>query len=71
MKNIVTETAQVTCGLSKGPCRHEETWWWNEEVAETVRGKKKKYGNWEKKKNRQMHGRSTRRVNKTQRGLFP
>jgi len=20
------ETAQVTCGLSKGPCRHKETW---------------------------------------------
>jgi len=39
MKNIMMETAQVTCGLSKGP------WWWNEEVAEAVREKKKKYGN--------------------------
>ena len=28
------DTAQVTCGLSKGPCRHKETWWWNEEVVE-------------------------------------
>jgi len=36
------ETAQVTCGLSKGSCRHKETWWWNEEVAEAVREKKKK-----------------------------
>jgi len=26
MKNIMTDTAQVTCGLSKGPCRHKETW---------------------------------------------
>jgi len=33
-KNIMMDTAQVTCGLSKGPCRHKETWWWNEEVAE-------------------------------------
>ena len=32
MKNITMNTAQVTCGLSKGPCRHKETWWWNEEV---------------------------------------
>jgi len=30
------------------PCRHKETWWWNEEVAESVREKKKNYGNWDK-----------------------
>jgi len=45
MKNIMMETAQIICGLSKGPCRHKETWWWNEEVAEAVREKKIKYGN--------------------------
>jgi len=43
-------TAQATCRLSKDPCRHKETWWWNEEVAEAVREKKKKYGNWKKRK---------------------
>jgi len=53
------ETAQVTCRLSEGPCRHKETWWWNEEVVEAVSERKRKYGNW-KKKNRQRHGRSTR-----------
>jgi len=36
MKKIMMDTAQVTCRLSKGPCRHKETWW-NEEVAEAVR----------------------------------
>jgi len=38
--------------MSKGPCSHKETWWWNEEVAEAVREKKKsvEIG---KKKNRQ------------------
>jgi len=45
---IIRDTAQVTCGLSKG--MHKETWWWNEEVAEAVREKKKKYGNWKKVK---------------------
>jgi len=44
------DTAQVTCGLTKGPCRHKETLWWNEEVAEAVREKKKKYGNWRKER---------------------
>jgi len=57
MKNIMMETAQVTWGLSKGPCRHKETWWWNEEVAEAIREKKTKYKNWKKRKtNRGMEG---------------
>jgi len=43
MKNIMMDTAEVTNGLSKGPCRHKETWRWNEE-------KKKKNGNWKKEK---------------------
>ena len=43
--------------------------WWNEEVAEAIREKKKTYENW--KKNQQRCGRSTRRVDKMQRGLFP
>ena len=42
------ETAQDICGITKGPCRHKETWWWNEEVAEAVREKKIKYGKWKK-----------------------
>jgi len=50
MKNIMMETAQLTHGLSKGPCRHKETWWWNEEAADTVR-EKRKYENWKKIKN--------------------
>jgi len=44
----MTETAQDICGMSKGPCRHKETRWWNEEVAEAVREKKMQYGKWKK-----------------------
>ena len=29
--------------MTKGPSRHKETWWWNEEVAEAVREKQIKY----------------------------
>ena len=32
----------------KGPCRHKETWWWHEDVAEAVREKKIMYGKWKK-----------------------
>jgi len=42
------ETAQDICGMSKGPSRHKETRWWNEEVAEAVREKKMQYGKWKK-----------------------
>ena len=34
--------------MTKSPCRHKETWWWNEEVAEAVREKKIKYGKWKR-----------------------
>ena len=34
--------------MTKGPRRHKETWWWNEEVAEAVRDKKIKCGKWQK-----------------------
>jgi len=37
---IMMETAQAICGLSKDPCRHKETWWWNEEDAEAIKEKK-------------------------------
>ena len=48
MKDIMMETAQDIYGMTKGPCRHKETWWWNEEVAEAIRYKKIKYGKWKK-----------------------
>ena len=48
MKNVMMETAKDVCGMSKGPRRHKETWWWNEEVDEAVREKKIKYGNWKR-----------------------
>ena len=41
MKDIMIETAQDICGMTKGPRRHKETWWWNEEVVEAVRDKDK------------------------------
>jgi len=48
MKGIMMETAQDICAMTKGPRRHKETWWWNEEVAEAVRDKKIMYGKWKR-----------------------
>ena len=68
MKDIMVETAQDICGMTKGPRRHKEKWWWNEEVAEAVRDKKIKYGKW-KKKTRKRQGWSIRRGDKMRRDL--
>ena len=54
--------------MTKGPRRHEETWWWNEEVAEAVRDKKIKYGKW-KKENTEEARMDIRRADKMQREL--
>jgi len=48
MKNLMMETAKDVRGMLKGPCKHKETWWWNEEVDEAVREKKIKYENWKR-----------------------
>jgi len=68
MKGIMMESSQDICGMTKGPCRHKETWWWNEEVPEAVREKKIKYGKW-KKEIRKRQRWSIGRVEKMQRGL--
>ena len=45
---IYCHTHTRLTALCLGPCRHKETWRWNEEVAEAVREKKIKYGKWKK-----------------------
>jgi len=74
MKNIMMDTAQVTSGLSKGPCRHKGTCWWNEEVPEavrekTLRGKSMEIG--KKEKSTEALKEYKRTVNKMQTGLSP
>jgi len=67
-KNIMRETVETICIKSKGPCRHKETWWWNNEVAEAVKVNKALYRNWQK--SQKTHGRSKRRVVSVQRKLY-
>jgi len=56
--------------MSKGPCRHKETWWWNEEVAEAVREKNENYKNGRERTLKRREW-STGRVDEVQRELFP
>ena len=61
------ESAQDIRGMTKGPHRHKETWWWNE-VAEAVREKKIKYGK-RKKANTKDARMEYKKSRKMQRGL--
>jgi len=58
MKGLMMETAQDICGMTKGPHRHKEIWWWNEEVAEAVKKKKIKYGKCQKENTRKEYKKS-------------
>ena len=33
----------TVCGWTKGPMRHSETWWWNDEVAKAFEEKRRCY----------------------------
>mgnify|MGYP007071599789 CR=1 FL=1 len=40
------KAASEACGWTKGPPRHVQTWWWNEEVGKKVGEKKLKFKAW-------------------------
>ena len=50
MKECLLAVSKDVCGITKGPPRHRESWWWNEECAEVVKEKKRFYGVMQKSK---------------------
>ena len=42
-KNGALQTCDEVCGKKKGRKNHGDTWWWNEEVKETIKQKKVAY----------------------------
>ena len=44
LKKCLLEVSDAVCGRTKGPPRHEVSWWWNEECAKAVALKKRWYG---------------------------
>jgi len=50
MKDVWQKAAEQGCGWTKGPPRHSETWWWNDEVAKAIKEKRRCYKIWHKTK---------------------
>ncbi|XP_057306130.1 uncharacterized protein LOC130644510 [Hydractinia symbiolongicarpus] len=45
-KNCLLEASDDTCGWTKGPARHRQTWWWNNEVDQCIKEKRKLWKEW-------------------------
>jgi len=41
LKDCLLQAADEICGKTKGPLRHKESWWWNEEIDALVREKQR------------------------------
>jgi len=52
MKEVWQKATEQVCGWTKGPPRHSETWWWNDEVAKPkgIEEKRRCYKIWHKTK---------------------
>ena len=46
MKDSLIEATERSCGWTKGPPRHRETWWWNEAVDQVIKVKRKLWKEW-------------------------
>ena len=46
LKDSLLTAADKVCGWTKGPPRHKETWWWNDEVDTAVKEKRELWKNW-------------------------
>jgi len=69
MKGVWQMATEQVCGWTKGPPRHSETWWWNDEVAKAIEEKRRCYKIWHKPKH-QVIGISIKRQDEMQEMLL-
>ena len=48
LKSSLLNATEAVCGRTKGPARHKETWWWNDEVSKVIDEKKRAFLAWKK-----------------------
>ena len=46
----IMDLAKRICGISKGCHNRKTTWWWNVELKEIIKEKRRLYKVWQKKK---------------------
>ena len=50
MKETWLKCSKQVCGITKGPPRHKETWWWNRDMEKVVAKRKVCHKVWRKSK---------------------
>ena len=50
MKETWLKESKQVCGMTKGPPRHKETWWWNRDVEKVIAKRKVCHKAWRKSK---------------------
>lgn len=53
MTDVWKEAAKEVCGVTKGPPRHKETWWWNRETEKAVANKRTMFLAWRRSQSQQ------------------
>ena len=46
LRDSLLEATDETCGWTKGPARHNQTWWWNDEVDQCIKDKRRLWKEW-------------------------
>ena len=46
LKDCLLEASDSVCGWTKGPVRRRETWWWNRDVDNAVKEKRRLWKEW-------------------------
>ena len=41
LRDSLLEATDETCGWTKGPARHSQTWWWNDEIDQCIKEKRR------------------------------
>ena len=51
-----------TCGWTKGPARHSQTWWWNDEVDQCIKKKRNLWKEWKSGGSKNLYLEANRRA---------
>ena len=62
MKDCLLEASDSVCGWTKGPVRRREMWWWNRDVDNAVKEKRRLWKEWKQGNSKEPYLAAKRRA---------
>ena len=62
LRDSLLEATDETCGWTKGPARHSQTWWWNDEVDQCIKEKRRLWKEWKSGGSKNLYLEAKRRA---------